>query len=1273
MNRRTTIIYLLALLVPVLGGAVAQGCISRSEGSAPAIVVQVTDAITALLLPGGPDAIGGIGSGTSGDLGDYVMANQHIRAVIDQPGTDPTSLGGLFPLTNVLAPTGGTLVDLAGIRSDNDQWNQMGQGVVGFVTVITGTSGTADASPNVFLPPPNDAFDIFLDPTVNFTTAGVQDGDTLTILSDVNAGRSYRIASVAAPTVLVIFRAQGVPYDDDDIPPLGAIDYMVTHTSSPLENIITYDSAAIIDAEGDPAILRVSGFITNAGTIPDGCGVNPANGHLTEAVSGSDLTVETDYMLFRDAHYLSVETRITNPGSSGVSIYAVADLIITGGTSVANIAPWTPLAGYAAFGLDSPVIVPFVSFRGRDEPEASYTEVDPQAGQMIHAADGTTIAANIQLSPPGSIAASGALAWLRHIAVGERNDVASSADQAVALLGSSIVRVNPVGPSNIPNGFKAFTEIEGRVIGAPDGTTITAIQVDPALVFDPGPPSGLASEDGFFGSMLYGAPEIIMTQARPDEATGRFRMLVPRGFAGIEFLPTPTMTAPAGLEGGTENSTYRLVVEAPGHDPQSVLVRLPHDEVNNLVFDLRGETGTIDIVVTDDAAPPANPIPAMVFVFGMDPDGIGPTAATPDPHFEAGFSIGAGDADGDGILDESPPIAGNVFDPRATGEANVLHLVDGVATVEVAPGAYQVVATRGLEYTIGRFPPVTASTDFFIVAAGQTVSTSIALSRILDSGALPEPTVGSFASPLQRMIAGDFHVHSGRSFDSALPLEDRVTSYLSTGVELLVSTEHDNLVDLAPVVADLDNGTNLDLTTLLATQVGVEATGFVGVDVTGVLEFPNTIGHFNGWPLPVDGTLRRNGAPADEYRTPADLYEELRALTATLPLTPTSIVEMNHPRYPIAEAPLPPIGLGFLTNGKAGFAQPNTGAASLAAGGYVTPLRSSNTAIVPSNDGSLDDMNTVRTVGGTRYNSFDTFEVFGGVVGLYDIQRLDWYAMLSSGYIRTAVANSDSHTLTGSPGYPRTFVFTTGNGSTDVGTVDLNALNQALLPRLVQSTPGTTTPTTLTFFPAQPRTGAGTDDMEVICSSGIIVYVEIDADEDGTFEGQPGDLVAEDGDGSVDVRVTVLAAPWVPVDTVRIIVSGGNAAQPVFGWWGQTTDLTTDLLFAPYPTDAIGDPDFFSTALVDVVRLREVVSVALPNRVGIGPPFLSDDWLIVEARGTTSGSDPYDDIVPEAELDVLFGNPNTAIGFTNPIFIDRFTSPLGGGAPDGEFDPPGVP
>ena len=93
------------------------------------------------------------------------------------------------------------------------------------------------------------------------------------------------------------------------------------------------------------------------------------------------------------------------------------------------------------------------------------------------------------------------------------------------------------------------------------------------------------------------------------------------------------------------------------------------------------------------------------------------------------------------------------------------------------------------------------------------------------------------------MISGDFHVHGGASFDSSIPDLERVTSFLATGVDMIVATDHNVVTTYASTLE------TLGATHTLAVIPGVEQTPNIPWFYVPGHEFPRTLGHFNFWPL----------------------------------------------------------------------------------------------------------------------------------------------------------------------------------------------------------------------------------------------------------------------------------------------------------------------------------------------------------------------------------------------------------------------------------------
>jgi hypothetical protein len=184
---------------------------------------------------------------------------------------------------------------------------------------------------------------------------------------------------------------------------------------------------------------------------------------------------------------------------------------------------------------------------------------------------------------------------------------------------------------------------------------------------------------------------------------------------------------------------------------------------------------------------------------------------------------------------------------------------DGRGGGELPPGNYHAVVSRGYEWDAADVP--------FTITAGQETLIAATLTRVVDTAGF---------------VAIDSHTHTAWSVDSQLDPRERVAQALADGVELVVSTDHDILFDLAPTAEQL--GLSGGFATALGCEVSPEK------------------GHINGYPL-------TNGPAADtdgywpvkwwredarhEYQEllwPADIFAALRSKLDA------NIVQINHPR-----------------------------------------------------------------------------------------------------------------------------------------------------------------------------------------------------------------------------------------------------------------------------------------------------------------------------------------------------------------------------------------
>ncbi|MES2640740.1 MAG: CehA/McbA family metallohydrolase [Myxococcota bacterium] len=265
----------------------------------------------------------------------------------------------------------------------------------------------------------------------------------------------------------------------------------------------------------------------------------------------------------------------------------------------------------------------------------------------------------------------------------------------------------------------------------------------------------------------------------------------------------------------------------------------------------------------------------------------------------------------------------------------------------------------------------------------------------------------------------------------------------------------DRLVTCAATGVDLPVTTDHDAITdyrSLASALGLDARLRVvpGTEVTTLAR-----GHFNLYPLDPAPLASANGGAEPWWDTPVDtqeLFDRMRRVVG-----PEGVIQVNHPRTP-----------GMFT---AGDFQPATG-----------------TPGVPDH-WSWD---------------FQTFELLnGGVDDLADM-RADWFAMLDFGRVRVPTGASDSHYRYIPCGLSRTDVFL---DTTDVGTVSIEDVRDALLAGHVVVASGTTLRATVT----------------------------------GTGEpALPGDtLVGE----TITVRATVRAPDWIQPGTLRVYVGGEIAIE----------------------------------------------------------------------------------------------------------------------------------
>jgi hypothetical protein len=304
-------------------------------------------------------------------------------------------------------------------------------------------------------------------------------------------------------------------------------------------------------------------------------------------------------------------------------------------------------------------------------------------------------------------------------------------------------------------------------------------------------------------------------------------------------------------------------------------------------------------------------------------------------------------------------------------------LVEGTTDVVVPPGDYEVFAVAGPFSTLAR-QTVTA-------VGGQRATVSLALTT------LPLQPEGT--------LSADFHVHSAPSFDSSFGMTDRVRSFLAARVEVIASTEHDTVGDLAGVARDLGYDDRMTVIN------GTETTGHVLYDLFPESSFPRVIGHFNFWPVPYDPDSAWRGAPWDEEQQPGQLMTSMQARG----WSPTEgVVQLNHPYG------------GFSFGRDFGWAD----AIDL----------NLNEELPTAYDGTGPSLFLHTPEGSAFANSdFHTEEVMNGSNNdIYQAYRALWFYLLDRGIPRGGTANSDSHSLADNVlGFPRNLVWASTTAGPD--------------------------------------------------------------------------------------------------------------------------------------------------------------------------------------------------------------------------------------------------
>ncbi len=300
-----------------------------------------------------------------------------------------------------------------------------------------------------------------------------------------------------------------------------------------------------------------------------------------------------------------------------------------------------------------------------------------------------------------------------------------------------------------------------------------------------------------------------------------------------------------------------------------------------------------------------------------------------------------------------------------------VYTASGQGTFLLEPGEYTITGTRGYEYELCR-------ENLTVVAGSENrVNFDCYLERVVD-------TTG--------WVVGDLHIHTERSIDAIVRVEDRVIQCAAEGIERTPITDHDTVTVLDPLVEPLGLRDYLKITA--GDEVSPLSAHSNGFPMTPPDDRPAYFGV--DWTLGYD----ENGMMMGTKTNPqiwADMRDNHHA----------GIIQINHPR------------------GSQGFFDwidydPILGVDAL-------------------EDGVFDD-------------NWDTVELInsGGVDTALEQILPDWFSLLNQGYHRAGTAVSDTHTYA-NPGQARTYMRV---GTDDPNEVSDELLVETLKAMRVQAASG---------------------------------------------------------------------------------------------------------------------------------------------------------------------------------------------------------------------------
>jgi len=469
------------------------------------------------------------------------------------------------------------------------------------------------------------------------------------------------------------------------------------------------------------------------------------------------------------------------------------------------------------------------------------------------------------------------------------------------------------------------------------------------------------------GSPVAGASVIFYDErSRPisqsfSDGSGRFKLTLPPATYRARVQDGPTLGPMSEFVLKAEGAALRLTRLTPAR----------------VIVDVKGE----------DSAP----LPAKVSVVGyVDPSKAG------IPLKDHLFELASGEAwRTDDLVPDDPQ---NIEDTMRYIEGSaVTH--EGVATLDVPPGTYEIYISRGTEYELKKIKTT--------LQPGQVFSHAELLKRELYT---------------EGYISADFHLHAAPSLDSDLPLRRRVRTAAAEGLEHLVATDHNFVTDYQPFIE------REGLNRWLSSMIGLELT---------TLE----AGHFNTFPIKRDKSQITRGSFEWSDRPPQAIFDTAREGGEA------PIIQVNHPRDQLlgyfsqytfdalrAEVPPPPEGPGNPLDALGQLIDPSGPAFFDEEGqnqysGDFDVIEVLNHGLFHEEfHGRMPELDPNRVYGAQGGLSREELSEIPTDAILCDGEEVaypgvidDWFNLLNLGERYAGTANSDSH-HGDDIGYPRTYV-----------------------------------------------------------------------------------------------------------------------------------------------------------------------------------------------------------------------------------------------------------